>query len=942
MESFQNFLIRRKYQQFKNRRLLKLVLITVIMILSTNISTLHAQGNAAIFGKVIDSATNEELIGANILLVGTTIGAASDLDGNFRINNISPGNYSLTASMIGYSKLTVTDLQINPGENKKLDLSLVSEAVETEEVVVTAEALKNTETSVLKIQQNSSNIVDGVSSELITKNNSSDGSDVLKRMTGVTISEGKYAYVRGVGDRYNNTLLNGSSLPSTDPEKRSFSYDIIPAGMIENVITAKTFTPDKPGDFTGGLVQISTIEFPSKFTLGFSATGGYNSNSTFNSFTTYSGGKTDYLGFDDGTRSIPGTIDGTRVVRGNYSGTELQQIGLSFKNDWNTEAVSAPINGSLKFSVGDKFDFNNDVFGYMGSLNYSSATSNIIREKNFYDYSGPRYQYDGVTYANGVMLSGLLNFAYKFGGSNKISFKNIFNQNSDDETTIFKGDYRYADQYREITSLRFVSRTLRSHQLAGSHFLDVMNGLLWDWGIGYGTSYRDEPDARRYVYSRDIETPNDPLRFQLDQSLATRFYSELKDNDYNFTTNFSTKPFANPQLLKISFGGLYNKKDRTFDARIFGFRNNPGGSFLQEDSTLQLSVDRIFQPENINQQFISVTEITKPSDSYSANQEVAAGYLMFDATFFTDLRLVAGARFEYSEQNLDTYSTTDQTITVRDYYRDWLPSINLTYILSSDINLRFGFNKTLARPEFREIATFSYFDFIANELVQGNPDLTRTLVDNYDLRFEMFPGAGDLLAVSFFYKKFNNPIELILIASSSNEPIRSYQNAETAQNIGAELELRKGLGFIGSSFTNFSIVANLSFIRSRVQFDNTGGSSFQEDERPLQGQADNIINIGLYYDNFDLGLNSSLTYNRVGERIAQVGYADIGNIIEEPFDLIDFNISKRIFQRFSLKLSLLDILNQDRIFNQETNVGNQISQSFNTGRTFKLAISYQL
>ena len=209
----------------------------------------------------------------------------------------SPGNYSLTASMIGYSKLTVTDLQINPGENKKLDLSLVSEAVETEEVVVTAEALKNTETSVLKIQQNSSNIVDGVSSELITKNNSSDGTDMLKRMTGVTISDGKYAYVRGVGDRYNNTLLNGASLTSTDPEKKSFSYDIIPAGMIESVITAKTFTPDKPGDFTGGLVQISTIEFPSKFTLGFSATGGYNSNSTFNSFTTYSGGKTDFPGF---------------------------------------------------------------------------------------------------------------------------------------------------------------------------------------------------------------------------------------------------------------------------------------------------------------------------------------------------------------------------------------------------------------------------------------------------------------------------------------------------------------------------------------------------------------------------------------------------------------------------------------------------------------------
>lgn len=943
MESFP--LALRALQRFRKiniQQFMKRYFAIIFMIISVFPYQTYSQENGNIFGKIIDSANNEELIGANIMIIGTTIGAASDLDGNFRINNIPPGKYTLTASMIGYSKLTVTDLQINPGENKKLDLSLISEAFETEEVVVTAEALKNTETSVLKIQQNSSNIVDGVSSELITKNNSSDGTDVLKRMTGVTISEGKYAYVRGVGDRYNNTLLNGSSLPSTDPEKRSFSYDIIPAGMIENVITAKTFTPDKPGDFTGGLVQISTIEFPSKFTLGFSATGGYNSNSTFNSFTTYNGGKTDYLGFDDGTRSMPGTINDTRVVRGNYSGTDLQQIGLSFKNDWNTEAINAPINGSLKLSIGDKYDFGNDVFGYMASLDYSSATSNIIREKNFYDYSGPRYQYDGVTYANGVMLSGLLNLSYKFGGTNKISFKNIFNQNSDDETTIFKGDYRYADQYREITSLRFVSRTLRSHQLVGNHFLDLLNGLLWDWGIGYGTSYRDEPDARRYVYSRGLDTPNDPLRFLLDQSLTTRFYSELEDNDYNLLTNFSTKPFTDPQMLKISFGGLYNKKDRTFDARIFGFRNNAGGNFLQEDSTLQLSVDRIFQPENINQQFISVTEITKPSDSYDAFQEIAAGYLMFDATFLHSLRLVAGVRFEYSEQNLDTYTTSNQVVNVRDYYRDWLPSINLTYMLNSDMNLRFGFNKTLARPEFREIATFSYFDFVANELVQGNPDLTRTLVDNYDVRFEMFPGAGELLAVSFFYKRFTNPIELILIASSSNEPIRSFQNAETAQNIGAELELRKGLGFIGATFTNFSIVANLSFIRSRVQFDNTGGSSFQEDERPLQGQADNIINIGLYYDDFDLGLNSAITYNRVGERIAQVGYADIGNIIEEPFDLIDFNISKKIFQKFGLKLSLLDILNQDRIFNQETNKGNQISQSYNIGRTFKFEISYQL
>ncbi len=542
-----------------------------------------------------------------------------------------------------------------------------------------------------------------------------------------------------------------------------------------------------------------------------------------------------------------------------------------------------------------------------------------------------------------VMLSGLLNLSYKFGGTNKISFKNMYNRTSDDETTLFKGDYRYADQYREITSLRFVERTLNTHQLIGEHFLDVLNGFSWDWQGSYSSSAMNEPDARRYVYSRDIQSPIDPLRFQLDQSLATRYYGELIDNDYNFLTNFSTKPFDNQQLLKISFGGLYNKKDRNFDARIFGFRNNPGGNFLQEDSTLQLSVDRIFQPENINPSFISLTEITHPSDSYEAYQQVAAGYLMFDAMMFTSLRFVAGARFEYSEQKLDSYTTTNQPINVDDYYRDWLPSINLTYIINPNMNLRFGFNKTLARPEFREIAPFTYFDFIANELVKGNPDLVRTLVDNYDLRFEIFPGAAELLAVSVFYKYFRNPIERTLSASSSNEPTRSYSNAETAQNIGAELEVRKGLGFIGNVFTDFSAVANITVIRSEVQFATDGQSSYQQSNRPLQGQANYIVNVGLYYDDFDLGLNSSLTYNRVGERIDEVGYADIGNTIEEPFDLIDFNISKRIFEKFSLKLTVNDILNQDRIFTQETeNFGDQLSKSYNAGRTFKFSINYNI
>jgi len=927
----------------KNKNLMKIFYIAIMINLILFLSSTIAQENGSVFGKVTDASTNEELIGANIFLDGTTIGAATDIEGNYYIKNIPAGEYNLIASMIGYSKLTVTKLEIKPGDNKKLDISLTSEALQTEEVVVTAEALKNTEVSVLKIQKNSANIVDGVSSELISKNNSSDGTDVLKRMTGVTISEGKYAYVRGVGDRYNNTLLNGASLPSTDPEKKSFSYDIIPAGMIENIITAKTFTPDKPGDFTGGLVQINTVEFPNKFTLSFNATSGFNSNSTFKSFTTYSGGKTDFLGFDDGTRNKPGTITETRVVRGNYTDAELQNIGLSFKNNWNTNTTKAPINGSLKLMVGDKYELGDDLFGYIASLDYSNSNTISNRQKNFYDFAGARYLYSGVSNINSVMTSGMLNLSYKFAGSNKISFKNILNQNSDDETTNYKGDYRYANQYRDITSLDFVSRTLQSHQLVGEHFLNLMSGLTWDWGVSYSRSLRNEPDARRYVYARDIDIPTEALRFKLDQSLTTRFYGELEDNDYNYTTNFNLKPFVDPQLPKFSFGVLYNKKDRTFDARIFGFKNNTGGNYSVKDSILQLSVDQIFQPENINPQFISILEITKPSDSYTSFQKIAAGYLMFDSNILNSFRLVAGARYEYSEQNMNTYSITDESIIVHDYYRDWLPSVNLTYLLNEDINIRFAYSRTLARPEFREKAPFQYFDFLANELVQGNPGLTRALITNYDVRFELFPGAGELVALSFFYKKFVNPIELILIASSSNEPIRSFENAKSAKNVGVELELRKNLAFIGSAFNNFSLVTNIAFINSKIQLeDNGGGSSFQETDRPLQGQAPYIFNIGLYYDNFESGLNATITYNRVGARISKVGYADLGDIVEQPADLIDLSVSKRFFEKFTLKLSAMDILNQNKDFIQRTQDGDKIAESYNNGRTIKLGINYQL
>lgn len=913
-----------------------------LLIISLANSTSLAQQNGSIGGKITDNSNNEELIGANVLIIGTNYGASSDIDGQFGIKSIPAGKYTLKISYISYQSVTVEDVIVEAGTETKINVALEPASTELEEVVVTADALKTTETSVLKIQKYSSNIVDGISSELISKNNSTDGTDVLKRMTGVTITDGKYAFVRGVSDRYNNTLLNGANLPSTDPEKKSFSYDIFPANLIENLITAKTFSPDKPGDFSGGLIQINTIEFPSDFNLNVSVSTGFNTLTSFKNYTGYSGGKTDFYGIDDGTRDYPTIINDSKVVKGNFTSDELKEITTSFKNNWGTTNSTAPLNGNIKLSVGDKYELGENVLGYVASFNYSSSLSNEEKERNFYDFSGPRYNFKGNSFSHNIMLGGMLNLSYKFAGANKISLKNVFNQNADDETTIYTGDYRYADQYRAITSLRYVSRSLLSNQLIGEHQFDFLRSTNIDWAINYSRSTRNEPDARRYVYARSIENPADPLRFQLDQSLATRYYGNLDDQDISFATNFTINPFEFSEAPTFKLGLLYDHKDRNFEARSFGFRNIPGGNFQFEDSVLQQSVDQIFAPENINSTFIEVTEITKPSDSYDSNQRLAAGYLMFDVNVFEKIRIAAGVRLEYSNQTLNSESQTGTLINVSNFYRDWLPSLNLTYGLTNDINLRFAFSTTLSRPEFRELAPFSYFDFISNELVQGNPDLQRSLINNYDLRFELYPSAGELAAVSFFYKNFKNPIEEILLASSSNEPIRSFANVSGAKNYGVEFEIRKSLAFINSTLDDISFVGNLSLISSSIVIDENNNVEFQKSDRPLQGQADYIFNLGLYYDNYESGFSSSLVYNKVGQRIAKVGTSDLGDINEKPVDLIDINFSQKVFEKFSIKLSVKDLLNQDRKFIQQTASGDQIAELGRVGRNISLGFGYQL
>ncbi len=925
----------------RKRYYLKTILL-VIFYLTANI--ISGQIKGTISGKITDKSNNEDLIGANVLIVGTTSGTSSDIDGSYSIKSIAPGNYQLRFSYTSYMTVIVDNVVVQAGKDTKLNVQLEPSASELKEVVVSAEALKSTEASILNIQKNSFSIVDGVSAELIKKNNSADGTDVLKRMTGVTISDGKYAFIRGVSDRYNSTMLNGANLPSTDPEKKSVSYDLFPSSLIENIITSKSASPDKPADFSGGLVQINTVEFPSSLLGEFSVGSSFNTVTTGKSSLTYDGGKYDFIGFDDGTRNLPSSVP-SENVNSSLGQQRVQEIGKSFKNDWDTKSSKMPVNSNFKFTLGNSYQLDTEgVLGFIGSLTYSN--SNEIRQytRNSYNYSGIWYSYAGSDYMNNVLWGALLNVSYKFGGNNKVSLKNIYNQNSDNNIVTTDGNHYYVPEYREATSLQYLERSLYSTQLVGEHVFEFLHNSVFNWNINYSNAGRKEPDTRKYWYSKELDAPDSDLRFAMNQATATRFFSDLNDKSYGFNADLLLKIFEDPNLPNLKVGYLQNKKERTYTPRVFGFDfNQRQTSIEQRDSIFSLPVENIFRPENFKPNFLYVIEVSNPSDKYSADESINSAYIMFNAVLFNELKLSGGFRYEYSSVQLNyadpqSYSTM---LTVNHSYNDLLPSLNASYKLNENINIRGAYGKTLARPELREMAVSGYYDFLTDDYVFGNPDLVRTLIDNFDFRLEWYPTPAELTAVSFFYKNFDQPIEVIGVNTSTKS--RSWKNADNAKSYGVEFEVRKGLGFISNIFNHISFIGNISFINSEVDLGKAKiGQAELVQKRPLQGQADYIANLGLYYDNYESGITANLIYNKVGQKIMEVGVDKTGDILSQPRDQIDFNYSQKVYTNFSLKLAVKDLLAQDEVTIQRTLEGDKTADRFKRGRTISVGISYQL
>ena len=946
--------------------------ILLIIFCSLSVSILLSQ-NSSIKGTVIDEQTGETLPGAVVMIEGTTFGGNTDFDGIFTINKVPAGSYTILCKLISYNTKRLTDVVVKENEPTILSLTLSSASTELGIVEIVTTMSKETTNAMLVMQKNNASVSDGISSESIKRTPDRNTSDVLKRISGASIQENKFAIIRGLNDRYNAAYINGAPLPSSESDRKAFAFDIFPANMLDNLVIIKTATPDMPGEFAGGIIQVNTKSIPDKNEQTLSISSSYNTITTFKDFKTYDGGKYDWIGIDDGSRALPSTLPATA----DYSKSTLQEKGEYAKQinpSWAISTTKALPALNLQYSLANKGNVLGKNAGSIFALTYQNTNnySEIIR-REYEEQSTQvvkRMELNDDQYTKAVLASAMWNLAYKLNDNNQINFKNLFSINSDDKVTIRNGarEFDQPEKQWEKSSLRwFTQNILYTGQLSGEHLLPTSKIKL-KWIGGYSDIKRNVPNMRRVVYQKVAATESDTSTTYaavvqnegtIPNAAGNMFFSETNEKISSFRYEASY-PFALKNIKSdLKAGGFHQYRDRSFEARSLGFSKYRQGSAIKFNSNLLLlPEEEIFANENMgllniqgpNNGGFKLDEATKTSDSYTASSMLNAGFVMLDMKFFERLRAIYGVRMESYNQKLHTIKEGSNTpILVDTTVTDILPSINLVYSITEKINLRCSYYRTVSRPEFRELAPFIFYDFVTDFAISGNPNLKRAVIDNYDLRFEFYPGAGQLISASGFYKNFTNAIEQANRPDVTRELY--YVNVPKATNIGLELEYRLKLSAIaGNDSSTFlsstTIYTNFAYIKSKVDVSQINGAV--STERPLQGQSPIIINAGVQYMHPDNGWGISASYNLVGRRIYIVGSINEPDYWEKSRNIVDLQIVKRIKENFELKLNIRDLLAQKLVFYQDIDKNNKynetidntmISSSF--GQTVSFGVSYK-
>lgn len=933
------------------RRLFSALFILLPLVLLSAASA-KSQGGASvsrIIGRVVDASSGRPLMSVQVYVNdGVGGGTLSDLDGRYLLSGVPIGTVSVTATLIGYGSKTVTDVVVVEDRATALDLTLHPKALEVQGITVSVERERGSQAFLLDERRTSGSLVEAVGAVEIGRRPDSDAAEIAKRLTGVAVLEGKYPFIRGLGGRYSQTSLNGSSLPSPEPEREVVPLDLFPAGFLQSLQTQKSYTPDLPADFSGGSVKIETRDFPNERVIRIGMGTSFNSNSQFaDGYLSYGGGGLDWAGFDDGSRGQPATL--TEIVGEVQSGrrlpadagqliaiaTALRESGATFQPATGTTPLNRDFNGSL----GGRADlFDDGELGYFlaGTYgdSYSIRADEVERKWRVSAFNPevpehlrvPNVDYVFNRGIRNVNWGGIANLTVKLNPRQKISLRTTANLSADDEARRYIGDNR-EDIGGTVRSdrLRFVSRLMLWSQVSGEH--TVPGGSRLEWRATMARAERDEPLLRESVY---LEDDGQFFLHPIGES-GRYFWSDMTDQDMSLAADWSL-PFplmGGDTFVKV--GGEVRSRERDFAARRLNW-DFIGGTI--EDLDAALSDATIVTNARRRDEF-AIEDVVEPGDLYDAGDRRSAGYFLFDTPVTEWIQLLFGARVETYDLDLNSRGDVLQEIDRLDV----APSLNLIVTPREDLKVRAAGSRTVDRPEFREMAPFQFTEATSLRQLYGNPDLVPASITSGDLRVDWFPAPGEMLSAGGFYKSMTDPIEQVFIAAASTA--YSFQNAREASVFGLEVEARVGMERLHRALRPFSLQTNYAYIDSNVEvMGGEGGFNPTNAMRPLEGQAAYVFNIGLNYAD-EYGIEAGAFLNRFGDRLTAAGGSGIPDLYEKARNQLDAVLGVPLPRGAKAKLKAINLLDADYRFEQEANGITQVQRLYTTGRTFSVGVSWE-
>ncbi len=937
----------------------------ILLILSALLfSTAALAQSAKLNGTVVDGSTGETMPGAQILVEGTSLTTLTNFDGLYSLS-LAPGTYTIVVKSFGFSNKAITGVVVRAGSETSLNITMeLSKGESLDEVTITASAVRENVNALFIQQKSLSSVSDGISSETIRRTPDRNTGDVLKRVSGASIQDNKFAIVRGLSDRYNAAYLNGAPLPSTESDRKAFAFDVFPAALLDNLVIVKTASAELPGEFAGGVIQVNTKSFPGKAFHEFSFSTGYNSLTTFKNRLDYQGSSTDWLGLDNGARALPKGMPTSNEMF-LMSSAERVQVASKFQNDWGLQNKMFLPSVSMQYSGGGSKELGTTKrLGFIYALTYNQNNQyNTTQRQSWQNEVGMpgtslmESDLNDDNYIVNTLAGALANLTYSAGPNTTIGWKNLYSITSQDRVLMRNGTRQPIDAPNQVirqSARWFTNNQIVSSQLNGSHYFESFKGKF-QWLGAYSGISRSVPNLRNTLYYGDTDVADTAWRAGITSTSVgpdysgSRFYGlnleGITSGQATFEMPVDFVKIGLRNNLKLGAGAQY--RDRSYTARQFGYVLANFMSFDQ--SLLNQPIDGIFGNGNMNATTgFSMREGTKSSDSYLANAMLGYGFVQFDTRIMEKTRINWGVRAENFEQNLYSKTDNNDTVQVESTKLDFLPSVNFIYSINDAQNLRLSYSRTLNRPEFRELAPFAFYDFQTRYVVTGNPSLVRSTIDNFDARYEWYPGKGQVLSVTGFYKNFTNPIEQATREDVVTE--YTYVNVPKAVDYGLELEGRLLLSTLFGAadhavWSKLTVFANYALIRSRVTLNSATAT---DSVRPLQGQSPYVINAGIQYQNEESGTTISAAFNQVGDRIFIVGSSQEPSVWEKGRAVLDLSFNQEVNKKLSLKLTARDLLAPDLIFyndidaNQTWSAGDDQMWRTNFGPTVTFGLTYQL